>query len=146
MSPAVSESETLANPSSTSTAAVPVKSTVTPKGVVAVSIRNASTIDALPDKITFLVARPEVAAFVDARTTPHPTACFTQAIKLTGGIDRVKKKTYIYANVPAPTTFTPFYEKLKNNKEWTVHTLPCTHIVQMDLPDELSALLLRAIP
>jgi hypothetical protein len=37
-------------------------------------------------------------------------------------------------------------EKLKNNKEWTVHTLPCTHIVQMDLPDELTALLLQAIP
>ena len=91
-------------------------------------------------------ARPEVAAFVDARTTPHPTACFIQAIKLTGGVNRVKKKTYIYANVPAPTTFTPFYEKLKNNKEWTVHTLPCTHIVQMDLPDELTALLLQAIP
>jgi hypothetical protein len=91
-------------------------------------------------------ASPEVAAFVDARTSPHPTACFTQAIKLTGGIDRVKKKTHIYANVPAPTTFTPFYEKLKNNKEWTVHMLPCTHIVQMDLPDELTALLLQAIP
>ena len=91
-------------------------------------------------------ARPEVATFVDARTTPQPTACFIQAIKLTGSIDRVKKKTYIYANVPAPTTFTPFYEKLKNNKEWKVHTLPCTHIVQMDLPDELTALLLQAIP
>lgn len=91
-------------------------------------------------------ARPEVATFVDARTTPHPTACFIQAIKLTGGIDRVQKKTYIYANVPAPTTYTPFYERLKNNKEWRVHTLPCTHIVQMDLPDELTALLLKAIP
>ena len=91
-------------------------------------------------------ARPEGTAFVDARTTPHPTASFIQAMKPTGGVNRVKKKTYIYANVPAPTTFTPFYEKLKNNKEWTVHTLPCTHIVQMDLPDELTALLLQAIP
>jgi pimeloyl-ACP methyl ester carboxylesterase len=89
---------------------------------------------------------PEVAAFVDARTTPHPTACFTQLLKLTGGVDRIKKKTYIYANVPAPTVFTQFYEKLKNNKGWTVHTLPCTHIIQMELPDELTALLLQAIP
>ena len=44
----------------------------------------------------------------------------------------------VSTNVPAPTTFTPFYEKLKNSKEWTVHTLPCTHIVQMELPDELT--------
>ena len=91
-------------------------------------------------------ANPEVAAYVDAHTTPHPTACFTQAIKLTSGTDRVKRKTYIYCNVPAPTVFTPFYEKLKNKKDWTVHTLPCTHFVQIDLPDELTALLLQAIP
>jgi pimeloyl-ACP methyl ester carboxylesterase len=91
-------------------------------------------------------ANPEVAAYVDAHTMPHPTACFTQAIKLTSGIDGVKKKTYIYCNVPAPTLFTPFYEKLKNKKDWTVHTLPCTHFVQIDLPNELTALLLQAIP
>jgi len=49
------------------------------------------------------------------------------------------------ANVPAPTTFTPFYEKLKNKQDWVVHTLPCTHIVQIDMPNELSDLLLRAV-
>jgi len=87
----------------------------------------------------------EVAAYVDARTSPHPAACFVQPIKLTGGIDRVKKKTYIYANVPAPTTFTPFYEKLKDNNGWVVHTLPCTHLVQIDLPNELTKLLLQAV-
>jgi pimeloyl-ACP methyl ester carboxylesterase len=91
-------------------------------------------------------ASAEVAAFVDARTTPHPIACFTDALKLTGGIERIKRKMYIYASVPAPTTFTPFYEKLRQDKEWTVHTLPCTHIVQMDMPNELTALLLQAVP
>ena len=90
-------------------------------------------------------ASPEVAAYVDARTTPHPTACFVQTLKLTGGSESVKKRTYIYANVPAPTTFTPFYEKLKNKQDWVVHTLPCTHIVQIDMPNELSDLLLQAV-
>jgi pimeloyl-ACP methyl ester carboxylesterase len=89
-------------------------------------------------------ASPEVAAFVEARTSPHPTACFTQAVKLTGGIDRIKKKTYIYANVPAPTTFTQFYDKLKGRPGWVLHTLPCTHLVQIDMPNELTALLLQA--
>ena len=86
------------------------------------------------------------AALVDASTTPMPTACFTQPLKLTGGIDRVKKKTYIYCNLPAPTTFTQFYDKLKDDRDWTVHTLPCTHIVQIDMPNELTALLLQAMP
>ena len=89
-------------------------------------------------------AKLEVAAFVYAHTTPHPTACFTQPVTLTGGIDRIKKKTYIYANVPAPTAFTPFYEKAKSKLDWTVQTLPCTHLVQIDMPNELTALLLKA--
>jgi hypothetical protein len=60
-----------------------------------------------------------VAAFVDARTSPHPAACFAQPVKLTGGIDHIKKKTYIYANVPAPTAFTPFYEKARSAGQCT---------------------------
>jgi pimeloyl-ACP methyl ester carboxylesterase len=90
-------------------------------------------------------ASAEVAAVVDARTTPMPVACFTQALKLGGGIDRVKKKSYIYCNVPAPTTFTQFYEKLKDEPGWNTHTLPCTHIVQMEMPGELTELLLQAV-
>jgi pimeloyl-ACP methyl ester carboxylesterase len=90
-------------------------------------------------------AGPDVAAVIDARTTPMPIACFTQALTLNGGIDRVRKKTYIYCNVPAPTTFTQFYEKVKDDSDWSVHTLPCTHIVQMEMPKELTGLLLRAI-
>ena len=90
-------------------------------------------------------ARPEVAAYVDARATPMPVACFIDPIKLTGGIDRVKAKTYVYCNVPAPTTFTPIYEKLKNNPAWRMRTLPCTHIVQIEMPNELTKLLLEVI-
>ena len=90
-------------------------------------------------------AKPEVAAFVDARTSPHPAACFAQPVKLTGGIERIKRKTYIYANVPAPTAFTPFYEKARSKPGWTVHTLPCTHLVQVDMPNELTALLLQEV-
>ena len=98
-----------------------------------------------PLPASFFGASPEVAAIVDAHTTPMPTACFVQPLKLSGGIDRVKKKSYIYCNVPAPTTFTQFYDKLKDDKGWTAHTLPCTHIVQIDMPKELTALLLQSI-
>lgn len=98
-----------------------------------------------PLPASFFGASAEVAALVDARTTPMPTACFVQPLKLTGGIDRVKKKTYVYCNVPAPTTFTQFYDKLKDDKAWSVHTLPCTHIVQIDMPVELTKMLVQAI-
>jgi pimeloyl-ACP methyl ester carboxylesterase len=84
--------------------------------------------------------------FFNRKTGPQPTACFTQPVQLTGGIDRIRRKTYIYANDPQPTTFTQFYEKLKARPGWEVHTLPCTHMVQNDMPDELTALLLKATP
>lgn len=77
---------------------------------------------------------------------PQPTACFTQTLSLTGGIDGIRLKTYIYCNDPAPTTFTPFYEKLKTRPDWIVRTLPCTHVAQLDMPAELTAMLQQAIP
>ncbi|MGH8148740.1 MAG: alpha/beta fold hydrolase [Steroidobacteraceae bacterium] len=86
-----------------------------------------------------------VRAFAARKMSAHPVACFTQALSLTGGIDRIRRKTYIYCNDPQPTTFTPFYEKLRNRPGWTVHTLACTHMVQSDMPQELTALLLRAL-
>jgi pimeloyl-ACP methyl ester carboxylesterase len=98
-----------------------------------------------PLLVVIFAASPDVAAYVDARTTPHPTACFALPVNLTGDLDRIKKKTYIYANVPEPAAFTSFYEKLKNEQNWTVHTLPCTHLVQIDTPNELTDLLLQAV-
>ena len=98
-----------------------------------------------PLPAAFFGAKPDVAAIVDSHTTPMPIACFTQTLKLSGAIDRIKKKTYVYCNVPAPTTFTPFYEKLKDDRDWKVHTLPCTHIVQIEMPNELTKLLLEAV-
>ena len=88
----------------------------------------------------------EARDFCEHKTGPHPTACFTQTLTISGRIDRIKRKTYIYCNDPEPTTFTPFYEKLRSERGWTVHTLPCSHIAQMDMPKELTEFLLQAIP
>lgn len=85
-------------------------------------------------------------AFFEAKTSPQPAGTMIQALTLTGGIDRIKHKTYIYCNVPAPTTFTQFYEKLKNRPGWVMHTLPCTHMAQTDMPNELTQMLVQAIP
>jgi pimeloyl-ACP methyl ester carboxylesterase len=86
----------------------------------------------------------QVREFAARKNLPHPRACFTQPVKLTGGIDRIPHRTYIYCNDPAPTAFTPFYERVMNKPGWTVHTLPCTHFVPMDRPAELTTLLLQA--
>jgi pimeloyl-ACP methyl ester carboxylesterase len=88
----------------------------------------------------------EVRDFAARKAMPQPTACFSQHLKLTGGIDRIRRKTYIYCNNPEPTAFTSIFEALKHKPGWTVHTLRCTHFAQMDMPDELTTLLLQAAP
>jgi pimeloyl-ACP methyl ester carboxylesterase len=92
----------------------------------------------------FGLKRPEVIAFWETKSTPHPRATLTQPVRLTGGIGRIKRKTYILATEPA--RFTRFYDKLKNEPGWTVHTLPCTHFIQLEMPDDLTAILLGTIP
>jgi len=88
---------------------------------------------------------PEKAAPYEGRRMPHPTACFTQTIKLSGGIERVRDRVYIYLNEPHPTTFTQFYEKYRDAPGWHAYTMPCTHLVQLDMPEELTRLLLSFV-
>jgi pimeloyl-ACP methyl ester carboxylesterase len=92
----------------------------------------------------FGLTRPEVIGLWEGKSGPHPLATLTQPVQLTGGIGRVKRKMYILATDPA--RFTQFYDKVKNNPGWTVHTLPCTTFIQLEMPDELTAVLVQAIP
>src|SRR5262252_1299704 len=92
----------------------------------------------------FGLKRPDVIALWEGKSAPHPLATLTQPLQLTGGIGRVKKKMYILATDPA--RFTQFYDKLKNAPAWTVHTLSCTTFMQLEMPDDLTAILLQAIP
>ena len=93
---------------------------------------------------SFGLKRPEVIALWEGKSAPQPLATFTQPVQLTGGISRVKQKMYILATDPA--RFSQFYDKLKNDPGWTVHTLPCTHFIQLEMPGELTAILLKAVP
>jgi pimeloyl-ACP methyl ester carboxylesterase len=92
----------------------------------------------------FEVTDPQLQRFMETKTAPQPTACFTQPVTLTGGIDRIGKKTYILAT--KPPLFKAFHDKVASKPGWTVHSLPCTHMVQVDMPEELTTLLLGAIP
>ena len=93
---------------------------------------------------SFGFKRPEVIALWEGKSGPHPLATLSQQVQLTGGIGRIRQKMYILGTDPA--RFTQFYDKVKNDPGWTVHTLPCTTFMQLEMPDELTAILLKAIP
>ena len=65
-----------------------------------------------------------------------------QRIALTGGIQNITNVTFILAtgwNGSSP--FPPFQKKAKA-KGWKTRTLPCGHDAMLDLPEELTKVLL----
>ncbi len=85
------------------------------------------------------------AAWVDRQSTMHPVACFQQPLRLSGKIDAVKDVTYILATGYADSPFPPSYERAKA-RGWKTLSLACGHDVMLDMPQELTAILLNAAP
>ena len=53
------------------------------------------------------------------------------------------KKSYILAGDYKGPAFTEYYEKLKNDPSWQVYSLPCQHDVMIDMPEELTEILIE---
>jgi pimeloyl-ACP methyl ester carboxylesterase len=82
-------------------------------------------------------------AWMNAQCTPQSIACFEQRIKLTGGLKCVRNVTHILAtDFQEGMPFPAFHERAKA-KGWKTRTMACGHDVMLDLPDELTALLLE---
>jgi pimeloyl-ACP methyl ester carboxylesterase len=84
-------------------------------------------------------------ALADAKTTPHPTATFVQAIKLSGERDKIAKKTYIRATRFQNPGFDKALADCKADKSWTVvETNIPGHVIMLDAPEWLADQLLGA--
>jgi pimeloyl-ACP methyl ester carboxylesterase len=82
--------------------------------------------------------------WVDRQCTMQPIETMLQRLHFTGGIETIQHVTFIRAaGYSEGSPFPPFYEKA-NAKGWTTRTVPCGHDVMLDLPEELSALLVEA--
>ncbi|GGT04100.1 MULTISPECIES: alpha/beta fold hydrolase [Streptomyces] len=81
--------------------------------------------------------------FFDPRATPHPLASLLQAVRLEGGLERFRAKSYVYAaGWPTPSPFTEVYERLAALPEWRTYSLDSGHNVMRDAPEELLEVLL----
>ncbi|WP_460724064.1 alpha/beta fold hydrolase [Nocardia heshunensis] len=83
-----------------------------------------------------------VPAGVDPRATGHPLASFLQRIRLTRETPPDALREYIYLSKWEGTPFTAVYEKLQHDPSWRTHSLPTSHNVLADAPDEYLKLLL----
>lgn len=82
-------------------------------------------------------------AWVDSLLTPQPIGVSLQPIRLTGVRDRIPKKAYILATGYSNPPFVAAHAALKNDPSWHLFDLPCHHDVMVEMPDELTNILLE---
>jgi hypothetical protein len=75
---------------------------------------------------------------------PHPIHAFDQPFKQTGGIARLRnKRVFIWNEGFAEGPFKQFYDVLVSDKNWVTYKTPAGHDVMLDMPDELTRILLE---
>lgn len=95
-----------------------------------------------PVPAELLGVNPGDRAWVDAMCTAHPYASFLEAVSGRDAVERLARRTYVYADGWGDTPFTPIYERLEADPGWIVRTAPCGHDVMIDRPDLLIDVLL----
>ncbi len=85
------------------------------------------------------------AAWVDRQCTMQPLAAFQQPLQLSGKMDAVKDITFVLATGYEGSPFMPSYQRAKA-KGWKTLSVACGHDVMLDMPEELTTILLNAAP
>jgi hypothetical protein len=82
-------------------------------------------------------------AWVDAQCTPQPIRCFLEKLTLTGGRERIAKKSYIRATGVSIPYFDAGLASARQ-KDWRTYEVPCGHDVMLDMPERLAEILQEA--
>lgn len=94
-----------------------------------------------PIPATVLAVNPADVSWVDRQCTPMPLKAFTDSAHLTGACHTVSRIGYIKATARAGA-FDQF-RQFAEGRDWWVRSLPCGHDVPIDMPHELTSLLLE---
>ena len=84
-------------------------------------------------------------AWVNRRSVDHPLKTFEQPIRLEGRWKQVRRRVYIYATGWSPGVGRPFFEQAQNETTWQAISLPCGHYVMIEMPEELTQLLIASV-
>nr|WP_202485248.1 alpha/beta fold hydrolase [Streptomyces sp. SID4985] len=79
----------------------------------------------------------------DPRRRPHPLASFLQTVRLSGALDRIPRREFVYCSGwEDRTPFAALRTRLQADPEWRVHDLPTGHDAMHEAPEAVAALLL----
>lgn len=77
----------------------------------------------------------------DSRAAAHPLPSLVQRIRLRGDWERVPRRDFIYLTGWRGTPFAGLYERLSRDSSWRVCTMPTSHNVMAEAPEELAQIL-----
>jgi pimeloyl-ACP methyl ester carboxylesterase len=83
-------------------------------------------------------------AWVDRHRMPHPFATLNQGARLTGNNDRIKTRMYILCSEFKPSPFHKFAAETRNAPGWLSREIPCHHLPNISMPDDVVKLLIEA--
>ena len=104
--------------------------------------REAGEIARPPGSVERYNINPQDREWVESMLTPQPIGVSLQPIRLTGARDRVARKSYIRATAWEFPHFQSCYDSLKGDASWRVFELDCGHDVMIDMPNELTDILI----
>ncbi len=81
-------------------------------------------------------------AWVDSLCTPHPISTLTDQMVETGARERVPKRTYVRAVGFSNAAFDVAYAQYRSASGWRAYEMPCGHYVMVDLPEQLTDILI----
>ncbi len=83
--------------------------------------------------------------FFDARASAHPLASLLQRITLTGRVNCIRRRDFVYAlKWPGDSPLRPSYKRVKDDPAWNVHEVDGAHNLMRDNPDDLLRILCDA--
>ncbi|HVV94998.1 MAG TPA: alpha/beta hydrolase, partial [Hyphomicrobiales bacterium] len=71
----------------------------------------------------------------------HPLPTLVENLKLSGDHAKIAKRLYVLCTGDLPTIFVKAYEKTKADPAWKTETLPCGHMLQLEMLDRTAELL-----
>jgi pimeloyl-ACP methyl ester carboxylesterase len=84
-------------------------------------------------------------AWIDRRCTDHSINCFEQKVHLSGAWMAVANRVYVHAAGWARASVRQFYERFRHDPGWRVLSLPCGHDVMIDMPQEVTEILIDSV-
>jgi hypothetical protein len=94
-----------------------------------------------PRPASFFGVNAADADWVDRQCTMHPLSCFEAPAQISGACDDIANIGYILAS-GFDSPFGQFYAKAEE-RHWWREEFACGHDVILDMPNELTALLLQ---